>query len=66
MKRWMMITMVVLFALPLGQARALEELAADQTRLAFGNMKEGVVARKVVTITNPGDAVIGIRNVTTS
>ena len=66
MKRWMMITMVALFVLPLGQAWALGGLSADQDRLAFGSMKEGVVAQKVVTLTNTGDAVIEIKNVSTS
>jgi len=61
-----MILMMMLLALPLSQARALEKLAVDQTRLAFGAMKEGVVAKKVVTLTNTGNTVIGIKNVTTS
>ena len=66
MKRWMIIAVVALFVMPLGQAWALGGLSVDQDRLAFGSMKEGVVAQKVVTLTNAGDAVIAIKNVSTS
>ena len=66
MKRWMMIAVVALLAMPLGQAWAQGGLSVDQDRLAFGTMKEGVVAQKVVTLTNTGAVSIKIKNVSTS
>ncbi|HDI59447.1 MAG TPA: DUF1573 domain-containing protein [Desulfobacteraceae bacterium] len=47
-------------------AMAAGKLSLDTTAVAFGTMKEGLVAEKVITLSNTGDAPLRIANVTTS
>lgn len=55
-----------LLGLLCGQALAEGALAVSQKTLAFGTLKEGVVARKTVTVKNTGNAPVVIANVSTS
>ncbi len=60
------IVVAAFFSMFVGQALAQGVLMVDQSRLAFGTMKEGLVAQKAVTLSNTGDAAIKIMNVSTS
>ncbi len=63
----LIVSIVLFYMLPLpGHALALGGLSVDQSQLNFGTMKEGLVARKVVNLTNIGDTLIEIKNVRTS
>ena len=62
-KLW--ILFFVLFLLMSGGARA-EMLKADPDLLEFGTLREGIPAKKVVTLTNYGNTQLSISNVTTS
>jgi len=69
MKRCMMmvfITVMVFLSMLPEKAMARDKLFVDKARLDFGTMKEGLVAEKIVTLTNAGDSVITIKNVSTS
>ena len=60
-------TLIVLGLLTIAiQALASGKLALDQTAIEFGTMKEGLVAKKVVRLSNSGDTLLKIVNVTTS
>ena len=41
-------------------------LVLSETRIDFGNMVEGVVAEKVIKLSNTGDQPLKITNITTS
>ena len=41
-------------------------LSISQTKVEFGNMVEGKVAKKIIVLSNTGDAPLNITNVTTS
>ncbi|RLC19867.1 MAG: hypothetical protein DRH93_14775 [Deltaproteobacteria bacterium] len=67
MKRCLMlIALIVFFPVLQGQVLAQNRLLIDQTRLDFGIMKEGLIAQKIVNLTNAGDTIIAIKNVSTS
>lgn len=55
-----------LMGLACGQALAGGALDVSQKTLEFGSLKEGVVAKKTVTVSNSGDAPVTIANVSTS
>ncbi len=53
--------------LGLGPAQALAgQLGLSADQIEFGQLKEGLVAEKVVTLTNHGAALLQIKNVRTS
>lgn len=66
MKRILVLLALTASLLAAGQALAETGLTIDQTTIAFGNLKEGVVAEKTVVLTNTGGAPLTIANVTTS
>ncbi len=66
MKKTFAAAVTLLCLLGLGAAAWAEGLTLSQDRLEFGNMKEGLVAKKVVVLTNSGTEALKIANVTTS
>jgi P pilus assembly chaperone PapD len=66
MKRLAIISMTCLLLTAATQVLAAGGLALDTTSIAFGTIREGVVAEKIVTLTNTGGAPLAIENVTTS
>jgi|GEM_PF-1221766 P pilus assembly chaperone PapD len=66
MKRLAIILMTCLLMTAATQVLAAGGLALDTTSIAFGTIKEGLVAEKTVTMRNSGDMPLVIENVTTS
>lgn len=62
----LLVLALCLVGLSCGPALAGGALSVSQKTLKFGSLKEGVVAKKTVTVSNTGDAPLTIANVSTS
>ncbi|MGE4292451.1 MAG: DUF1573 domain-containing protein [Desulfovibrio sp.] len=62
----MLLAIAFLIVLTCSPALAAGKLIVNENQVVFGNLVEGVVARKIVTLTNNGDAALTIGNVSTS
>lgn len=66
MKKTIAAAASLFFLLCLGAHAWAGGVSLSQDRLDFGNMKEGLVAKKVVILQNSGQETLKIANVTTS